>query len=166
MNHTTIPITKGAHALVSPEDAELVSTWPWYLQSGGYAARTQRYGPGAKKKRVIYMHRLIMDAPDGFEVDHINGDRLDNRRENLRLATKSQQRRNAAKRSNSTRTYKGAVYNPHKGAKPWTARATKHGVHSYGAYFATELEAAHEYDRLARALFGDRARLNFPEEPT
>lgn len=163
MDYRTIPLTKGAVALVSLEDYERVAAFKWYLQSAGYAARTQRYGPGGKKKRVIYMHRFIVGAGPGVEVDHVDRDLLDNRRANLRLVPKSLNRANQIKRSNSTRTYKGAVYNPHRGPRCWTARVTLNGVHHYGGYFATEIEAAREYDRIAREVFGEHARLNFPD---
>jgi hypothetical protein len=163
MEYRTVPLTKGATTRVSDKDYERVASHKWHLHSAGYAARTQRYGPGGKKKRVIYMHRFVLGAPDGYEVDHINRDPLDNTRANLRLVPKALNRANTDKRRDSTRRYKGAVYNPHKGARPWTARVTRDGVHHYGGYFATEIEAAHEYDRMAREVFGEHARLNFPD---
>jgi len=87
-----IPLTKGHVALVDDEDFEALSRFHWQFLSGyrtGYAIRSKKPVPGR-----LLMHREIMKCPAGLEVDHVNGDGLDNRRENLRLATHTLNLRN------------------------------------------------------------------------
>lgn len=151
-----ILLSNGERALVSPEDAALVSVFKWSKLKVGYA---QAYmGGGRKNPRRVYMHRLIMNAPTGLEVDHINGDKLDNRRENLRLATRKQNSRNLPARARSG--YRGVAPNH----KRWAAQITVDGQMHYLGTFNTPEEAALRYDHEARACFGDFARLNFPQE--
>lgn len=90
-----IPLTRGYFAAVDDDTAALVSgvKWSYYaaLNRTTYAAR-KIYRDG--KRTTVYMHRLIMDAPRSMEVDHIDGDGLNNQRQNLRLATRSQNEQN------------------------------------------------------------------------
>lgn len=76
-----------ATVLIDDEDAGL-SKWRWSLSGSGYARRGSR-GLGRVFKQIV-MHRLIVSAPDGMDVDHINGNKLDNRKQNLRVVTRSQ----------------------------------------------------------------------------
>ena len=78
-----IKLTKGKFALVDDSDFEWINQWHWYLSDKGYAIREFKGKP-------INMHRLINNTPKGLETDHINRNRIDNRRENLRTVTKSQ----------------------------------------------------------------------------
>jgi hypothetical protein len=79
---------KDKYTLVDDEDYDRYKHLSWYLSDTGYALRAVRYGDRSEnKKRRIRLHRLIMNAPESKEVDHINGDKLDNRRKNLRLCT-------------------------------------------------------------------------------
>lgn len=80
----TIPLTQGKVALIDDEWFEYLSQYKWGYYKGGYAARqTQRN----RVKATIYMHRLIANTPKGYDTDHINGDKLDNRSSNLRVVT-------------------------------------------------------------------------------
>lgn len=97
----TIPLTQGQFALVDDADYEWLSRWKWcvlFTDSVFYATRSRCLSdaPGSK---TILMHREVLNAPDGFETDHINGDGLDNRRENLRLATHALNQRNGHRRT-------------------------------------------------------------------
>jgi len=141
--------------LVDACDAALVrENGPWHL--GG---TNSNY---AKSYQGGYLHRLIMaPGPDEF-VDHINGDCLDNRRRNLRIATRSENCANTAVVLNST-GYKGVAVYPKK-KKRYQARLCKHGQVFRGPYRATAEEAARDYDGLARGIHGPFAAVNFPIE--
>lgn len=113
------------------------------------------------------MSRVIMNAPDGMEVDHINHDSTDNRRCNLRVCTRSQNRRNGRKQRTSKSRFKGVFYHPAKKynpnsseAKPWRAYTRVMGKRKWLGYFATEFEAAMAYNRFAAKEFGEFACFN------
>ncbi len=98
------------------------------------------------------MHRLIAQPPEGMEVDHVNGDSLDNRRSNLRVVSRRENLRN--RRGWSTRSpYKGVNYDKKRGK--WKLHIAPE--------FDTPEEAARAYDKIARILYGEHAHLNFPE---
>jgi hypothetical protein len=160
-----VPLTKGKYAKVSSEDYEAVAAWAWYFQSQGYAARTKRNKGGAKAgQKVIYMHRFIMDPPPELQIDHIDGDRLNNTRQNLRICTPSQNLQNAVSKRGKSK-YKGVhQHSAFKRKRRWQATIMVHGrVLSFG-YHMTEEEAARAYDVAARLHFKEFARTNFPEE--
>lgn len=116
----------------------------------------------ANGKPTKYLHREIMNPPEGYEVDHINGNKLDNRRENLRICKRRENLRNRTSYSNSN-NYKGVE--GRKG-KCYRAVLTLDGLFLYTKSFDTEIEAARAYDKLASKLYGAFAKLNFPEENT
>lgn len=118
------------------------------------------------KSKTKLLHRLIMEAPPHLEVDHINGDRRDNRRSNLRLCNRQG---NACNRgANKTgrvyeHSFKGISRSSNKKLnKRWRARVGIGGKAYYSKYFFTSEEAAHAYDKLAKKHHGEFARLNFP----
>lgn len=153
-----IEMTNAPGLLAQLDDADhgYFSQWTWYVDSKGYAKRDIQV---AGRKYPRKLHRLVADAPDGVIVDHINGDKLDNRRENLRLVTP---RQNCLNRSaNKGRKYKG-VYKNHKAAT-YTARINADGKSRYLGSFRDPIDAAKAYDEAAKEYFGDYARLNFPE---
>lgn len=156
-----IPLTKNKTAKIDDIDFERVSRWKWSYcpNRGGYAVRNETYAPG--KHRYLLMARFIMNAPKGKFVDHINGDTLDNRRSNLRIATHAQNQMNQRRRSDNTSGYKGVQWSKQK--QKWIAVAWKAGHLYYGGASGDKVEAAEAYDRLATRLFGEFARLNFPE---
>jgi len=105
------------------------------------------------------MHREIMDAPAGMEVDHINGNGLDNRKCNLRLATSSQNKRNQRKQRRKTSSkYKGVYW--HKRDKVWVVRIQAEGKEKYIGSYKTEQEAALAYNEAALKYHGEYAKLN------
>lgn len=124
---------------------------------GGYAVRKESRHDGPKWLR---MHRLIAEAPDGVEVDHINRDRLDNRRSNLRLTDRAGNARNRSRNMKSTSGFKGIRRYGRKSSR-WVAeiRFERH-THFLGIY-ATAEEAAVTYDLAAMALHGEFAATNF-----
>lgn len=166
-----IPLTHGLVALVDDDDFEWLSRHKWHAHRGGkgdgygfYAYRTVHLGVGmARPKSLrIAMHGVLMggDRP-GFEVDHINLNGLDNRRANLRWATRSQQRANQGPRIDGSSGFKGVSF--HRKARKWTAQVQSGGKYYYLGLHATPEDAARAYDRAALELFGEFARINFPD---
>lgn len=147
-----IPLTQNKVALVDDEDYEWLIQRKW-LFDGRYASR--------KSGIKIYMHRLIMSAPKHLTVDHRNGNCLDNRRSNLRLATYSRNSANAKKRQGSS-IYKGVTF--YKRYSKWRAQICFEYKGISIGYFETEEEAARAYDAKAKELFGEFAYLNFPDQ--
>lgn len=152
-----IPLTRGLYAIVDTADYEWLSQYRWCVLGGGdrpYACRREN-------GRTIYMHREIMQAPAGMCVDHIEGFTLDNRRANLRTCTVAENARN--RKGNSGRTlFKGVTYQKH--ANKYKASIGCEGAPRHIGYYDDPVEAAKAYDRKALELFGEFARLNFPEE--
>lgn len=159
-----IPLTQGRVAIVDDEDFEWLSQWKWHWRnakfrprSTGYARRRVRK---CEKESSRLMHRVILNAPPGMEVDHINGDGLDNRRCNLRLATPSQNTANC-KRPITNKTGFRGVY-PHR-AK-YRAKLSVSGRRVVGTLRLTPVEAAEDYNRLALKHHGEFATLNVIDE--
>jgi HNH endonuclease len=107
-----IPLTQGKVALVDREDYEELIKYKWYAKRGGKTFYAVRKSPLDKKRKqcTIQMHRVIMNTPIGMETDHINGNGLDNRRTNLRVCSRSENRCNVGKCSNNTSGYKGVSF--------------------------------------------------------
>lgn len=163
-----ITLNHGKKVLFDDEDAPLVANYRWYATKhhDRYYARTNlaatRRPDGTRWRPYALMHQLILKTPPGYEVDHINRDGLDNRRCNLRAATRSQN--NANSRPRRGKKYKGVFMRARLGSRPWQAAIkANHHKHFLG-YFATAEQAARAYDAAARRLFGEFARPNFPEE--
>lgn len=160
-----IPLTRGKVAIVSDRDHEWLSQFKWQALRGYketfYAAHAVR--PKDGKRGVMYMHRLILDAPGGMQVDHINGDGLDNRRQNLRLATNAENRRNSRIPADNTSGCKGVYWSNTE--RKWQAQISINGQTRYIGRFDFLLEAALAYDRAAMKHYGAFASLNFPQQP-
>src|SRR5688500_5130193 len=107
-----LPLSQGYVAIVNDADFDYLSRWKWSYHPNGAAVRTVVH---AGKTYMIWMHRVVMGAPDGLVVDHINGNRLDNRRRNLRICTQGENSLNRRKASNNTSGYIGVVRNKQTG---------------------------------------------------
>ncbi len=150
-----ISLGHGHAAMVDAADFEWLNRHTWRPAGGptGYAMAT------VDGKRTL-MHRLIMNPPPGFVVDHFNGNKHDNRRSNLRVCTQSENRRNARKFCGASR-FKGVSWS--RWAGKWQAGICHNGKSIHLGYFDDEIDAALAYDRKARELFGAFAYLNFPD---
>lgn len=166
-----IPLTQGQIALIDDEDYDLISKFKWHYKvkskkwhHSGYAAHTiYSVKDGKCRYDTLFMHQLLIECPDGTEPDHKNGNGLDNRRSNLRIATKQQNNWNKSSIAPKKRSkYKG-VYR--RSTNSWCAyiggdnKKPKH----IGC-FPTELDAARAYNVEATKRFGEFARLNILEE--
>jgi hypothetical protein len=112
-----IPLTKGMFAIVDDEDFKWLSQWKWNFSADGYAKRSQyvRLGKYKYTSKIIRMHRLVNQTPDGQITDHINRNKLDNRKENLRVTNKSQNGLNRGKNKNNTSGHKGIYWDSYSG---------------------------------------------------
>jgi len=146
-------------AIVDDMDYASVAGFRWYASNQGYAIRAQREPRPSRKMCFIRMHRLIVDAPAGLTVDHANGDRLDNRRTNLRACTQSQNMGNSKSHHDARSRFKGVAR--HSDGKKWMAQIMARGISYYLGCFSDEVEAAIAYDVAARNHFGEFARTNF-----
>jgi hypothetical protein len=147
-------LPNGAAVWVDEQDYSHLVGYSWRLTEG-YACRSGGHG-----KPRIRMHREITGATPGQEVDHINGNKLDNRRSNLRLCTHAENLRNRKKWSKDGHTrFKGI-----RQTKPgtWIAQIGVNGRTTYIGTFRNEEDAARAYDERALAQYGSFARLNFP----
>lgn len=162
-NMKRILLTQGKYAIVDDEDFEWLNQWKWQAQKHSYDGyRAMRGAGGRKNQRTVYMHRVIMNAPKGLEVDHINHDTLDNQRKNLRLVTQSQNQQNSKKRKNCSSKYKGVHW--HKLTRKWRSKISSLGEPIHLGLYKSEIGAAKAYDKKAIELFGEFAYLNFPKE--
>lgn len=154
----TIWLTRGAVAFVDDADFALIARQTWYCTKQGYAARKP-------DRECFLMHRELMKAPRGVEVDHINGDTLDNQRSNLRLCTHTQNMRNRRRNARSRSRFKGVTcrFGPKWPKNNYVAEIRLNGKSTYLGIFATEEIAAKAYDEAAREYHGEFARLNFPD---
>ena len=150
-----IALTKGKITIVDDDDYEFLSQWKWGCY-GQYAARKDYISN--KKRKVILMHRLINNTPDDLFTDHINGDPLDNRKENLRNCTVSENGANRKKQQSGTSSkYKGVSWKKNK----WECGIKYHKKTIYLGRFENEISAAKQYDEIAKQFFGEFANLNF-----
>ena len=149
-----IQLTKGKSALVDDADFDWLMERKWNLSGNGYAVT---WVPG--KKTQVLMHREIVKPPNGVEIDHINGNKIDNRRENLRLSTRQGNGCNRQKFSVTTSSvYKGVSWAKTKNR--WLAGIKYNGKQRHLGLFVNEWDAALAYNSAAIELFGDFARLN------
>jgi hypothetical protein len=151
-----IKLSQGKFALVDEADYKRLNQWKWFYNHG-YAVRNIKT---RKKIRLLPMHRLVIDVPKGMFTDHINGDKLDNRRLNLRLCNKSQNAANTRKSDRPlTSRYKGVHWS--RLHEKWRAKIGLNQRHLNIGLFDEEHHAAMAYDIWAKELFGDYAQTNF-----
>lgn len=161
-----IPLTQGKHAQVDDQDFERLSRWAWYAVKNKrhrtwYAVRSGLNGS------QIRMHREILGvtSPE-IEVDHRDGDGLNNQRFNLRECTQHQNKFNRGLFRSNTTGYKGVVFVKYNNRSyKYRAQLRLNKKLLYFGFYDTPEEAARAYDAAAKECFGEFARLNFPREP-
>ncbi|MFZ2148176.1 MAG: DNA polymerase I [Sedimentisphaerales bacterium] len=157
-----IPLTQGKYAIVDPDDYWHLSKHKWHANGRNgtfYAVRTVITEEG--KRHLLSMHRCILKVSHNIFVDHINRNGLDNRKANIRTATRAQNSQNRAKFNNRTYSskYKGVVWNRRQ--KCWQAQIQINHKLTFLGRFNDEVHAAKAYDRAAKKHHGQFAALNF-----
>lgn len=148
-----ITLSQDRQTIVDDEDYEELSKYKWHT-ANGYVVRHVSSKPDIRE----YMHRAVNKTPVGLVTDHINGDKLDNRRSNLRAATVSQNGANTLKRRSYGNFSKGVSL--HRKTGLWRARLQVKGKPVMCKYFKTPEEARVAYQQAAKKLFGEFARLD------
>lgn len=149
---------KNKEVLIDVTDYLKFSKCAYYVNNYGYVVRTQKIN-GQKVAQLL--HREIMNCPKGMEVDHINGNRLDNRKENLRVCSRIENQRNKKLYKNNTTGAKGIYMHKNKNRnKRWQAYIKVNNKKKSLGYFLTREEAAAAYDKAALLYFKEFASLN------
>jgi hypothetical protein len=154
-----LELLSGEEVILDDEDYERFKNVSWRMHSGGYAVRSAYIN---KKNLSIRMHREIVGAKPGEYVDHINLNKLDNRRSNLRIATNAQNAWNQSKRPDNTSGYKGVGFRKDK--NKYRAEIKKDYRSYHLGYFDNKHDAARMYNFWAKDMFGEFARLNVINE--
>lgn len=153
-----IPLTRSKVAIVDDEDYDWLAKHSWCaIRPNGifYAMR----GFHSNGKNVsVYMHRQIMNAKSGVQIDHINRNSLDNRKSNLRFADQTQNNANSGMNSRNTSGFKGVCWN--KDRRKWVATISRNNKTVYLGLFKNPEDAASAYDAAAVSLRGHFARTN------
>lgn len=148
-----VPLTCGYETIIDLEDADKVNGFNWRAHkqlSNVYAVREVRLPCG--KRTSLYVHRLVMGDPSGLVIDHINGDGLDNRKENLRAVRHQQNIHNTKPPKNNSSGYKGVSFD--KTRNKWQAKITFNRKQLHLGRFDTIEEAVEAYDKAFTRLNG------------
>ena len=164
----TVKLTRGKSAIVDASDYDWINQWKWCADKSKniwYSHRTiynkEIIGKGRFVK--VRMHRLIIGAAKGEIVDHINGNGIDNRRENLQICSHSDNIQKGHHRPNQY-GYLGVSYSEDCTIRHWKARISNNGKRYELGHFLTSKDAAKAYDEEATRIHGATAKLNFPKE--
>lgn len=154
-----IELTKGFVAVVDDEDFDMLAQWRWHVTAPSkgfvYAVRKDY-----ATKKMIYMHKVITSTDRKTLIDHRNGNTLDNRRQNLRVATHQGNASNRRTPCHNKLGIKGVTFMGSEKAKPYRAQITANKHHRTLGYFKTAEEAHACYCKAATEAFGDFARFN------
>jgi hypothetical protein len=163
-SYRRIGLTEGKYTLVDEADYYRLNNFYWIAKPNGKSFTAARFmGNYWSGSKIIYLHREIMNPPAGVLVDHKNGDALDNRRDNLRLATYAQNAYNKKKtRAKTSSRFIGVCFSKKTGK--WTAYLRFEGKRIWLGQFDNEIDAAKAHDKAAIEYHKEFARLNFPEE--
>lgn len=148
-----IQLTQNKSTIVDEKVYDYLNQFKWYYDNGYAKRKVSTNG----KQKTIYLHRFLMGLYSNKEVDHINGDTLDNRKSNLRVVNKKQNAMNSKKRKNTSSIYKGVFKHDNK---RWRAQITVHGKRIHLGLFNKEKLAARKYNIAAKQYFGQYAKLN------
>lgn len=152
-----IKLTQGKYAIINDSDFDLVNKYKWIFT--GYACANAKKGRG---NNVIRMHRLITNVSRGEIVDHKNGNKIDNRKSNLRICSMGENKMNQNIYKNNTSGFKGVHLrnDPRTKIKKWQARISFNNNRISIGYFTTAVEAAFAYNIAAIKFHGEFAKLN------
>jgi HNH endonuclease len=159
-NPAIIVLTKEKVALVDAKDYQSLVQFKWYAKLHGTKWYARKRRPD-KRGAYDYMHRFLLNAPQGKLVDHKNGDGLDNQRNNIRLCTSSQNNANRRKKPGSSSQYKGVTL---RTSGRWQAHIVIERKAEFLGNYIVEEDAARSYDKRAVEAFGEFALPNFPSE--
>lgn len=154
-----IPLSQGKSAMVDDADFDRVNAFTWYAQRSHrtwYAVHATPTDANGKQSKIL-MHRFILDAPSGIQIDHRDHNGLNNIRDNMRFATHSENARNCRPCGKSK--YLGVSWD--KNACKWRAAINANDFRKHLGSFTNESDAGHAYDIAAIELFGEFANLNF-----
>lgn len=161
----------GTHTMLYDDrDADKIEPFRWSITKGHgnyyYAKRNLPRRADGSRPAPVSAHRELTECPKGMMVDHRNGNGLDNRQENLRVCTMSQNMMNRGKTRQNSTGFKGAYKTGDSKLNPYSAKIQKNKkVYCLGHYRTAE-EAARAYDKKATELHGEFATLNFPKGNT
>ncbi len=157
-NTRFIPLTKGRFAIVDAGDYDWLNQYKWHAF---VRQKKWLYAACQIKRKKIFMHRLIMKPPPDMFIDHIDGNGLNNKRENLRICTPRQNAYNRKGKSQGSK-YKGIMWN--KRTRKWVTQIKHCDKAMQIGSFNNQIDAAKAYDKKAKELFGEFAYLNFPDD--
>lgn len=154
-----IKLTQGKVALVDDADYKWLNRWRWYARKGRSSFYVTRSIGNRPNNTMMQMHRIIMKAKKGQEIDHRDGNGLNNQKSNLRFCTHGQNKMNCVKKVNSSSKYKGVYW--HQPSGKWIARINLNKKRFHLGSFDSEYKAACVYDEKAKELFKEFAKPNF-----
>jgi hypothetical protein len=143
------------HTIIDSEDYNKVRNYCWYLDSHGYA-RSRDFYKGTK--RLVALHRVILDVPDYLYVDHVDGNTLNNTKGNIRVYSMAENNRNMCKKEGTKSKYKGVAWR--KDRNKWKSLIKYNAKNYYLGLFDKEEDAARAYDKKALELHGEFAKTN------
>lgn len=150
------------YAIVDTEDLRRLSRFRWFASNKSKkSSKPKFYAQRNDVDKTIYMHHEVLSMDGSIQLDHINGNTLDNRKANLRVCTRRQNSQNSRKRQGCSSRFKGVFWSKNTGK--WRARIKNSVKRIHLGYFESESQAAKAYDEKAKELFGEFAHLNFPD---
>jgi hypothetical protein len=150
-----IKLTNGGEAFVDDEDFERLSKYTWRRKDDGRTSYAKAYGGGGRKNRItLLMHRKLMEVPRGVVIDHVDGNGLNNQKNNLRVCTCEQNHWNRHRlNSNNTSGYRGVSWD--KKTNKWLVRVGYDGKRVYGGLFENRDSAVVVYKKITSELYGE-----------
>jgi hypothetical protein len=152
-----INLTKGKVAIVDDDDFEKLNQYKWHALPSKHTFYAVRNDLTSGERKYIYMHKVIVNTPEGMLIDHRDGNGLNNQRRNLRTATINQNSQNRRPYFSASSRFKGVSW--HKSSGKWQARITLNGKQIRLGSFSDEKKAASAYYEAAKQMFGEFAKI-------